>query len=119
MKRIAIAFTVLMVSLNVPCLARHQIASNQAQGSESHAKELSLQAKLQAQSESGVLDADSLSQYQRRLEELQAKEQELRSRGAYNDAAKSDLAKELNELETDMNQQIKDALNPKPKKDQD
>jgi flavin-dependent dehydrogenase len=67
-----------------------------------------MQSKLESVSESGKIDAEAMQGYQDRFNELRAKEEELRAQGAMTSKAVKDLQTGLDELERDMDKDVKD-----------
>lgn len=70
--------------------------------------ETKMQSKLQSVSESGKIDDEAMQAYQDRFNELRAKEEELRAQGAMTSKAVKDLQNGLDELERDLDKDVKE-----------
>ena len=70
------------------------------------ARESKIESKLQANLEAGKIDSEVVTGYQDRINELRAKEEELRSGGAMTGQATQDIMDKLNDLETDFDKDL-------------
>src|SRR6516225_12081798 len=88
---------------------------SQTINSDTGKQEMRMQFKLQSLAESGKLDADAVSDYQQRLDELKANEEELRVQGGMNKKAVSDLQSKLDEMDHQLDKAAQDRAQERAK----
>jgi hypothetical protein len=101
---VSLAFAALL--LNAPCFAQNEIENNQPVVGDLNKKEVAIQKKLQSKYDAGLIDADQLAVYQRDLDGISVKEDELKTRSSgMSDSAKKDIWNKLETFETNLEKQ--------------
>jgi hypothetical protein len=107
LKKSVLAVQVLLLAaLNTPCFAQSEITNNQPVVGNLNDREKQIQAKMTADFQAGLIDADQLSILQRDFDGICTQEDDLRTRGSgMTDAGRKMISGKLDSFEVRLDKQ--------------